>query len=87
MKVPLSTIWAQRASYSSCEPSTQWIAAGLRVANSTASRSSVAAGTPVIVSAHAGVLRTPSASPIRYARYDAPAGAPGGRCASSKPST
>ena len=44
---------------------TRSLAAGLLVANSTASRSSVAAGMPVIFSAHAGVLRTPSASPIR----------------------
>jgi hypothetical protein len=29
MKVPLATISAHRRSYSSCEPSTQWIAAGL----------------------------------------------------------
>ena len=29
MKVPDSTIWAQRPSYSSCEPSTQWMEAGL----------------------------------------------------------
>ena len=47
----------------------------------------VSAGMPVISAAHSGVFRTPSASPKRYERYEAPAGAPGGRCASSKPST
>ena len=65
----------------------QWIAAGRRVANSIASRRSVAAGTPVIAAAHSGVFGTPSVSPMRYARYEAPRGAPGGRWASSKPST
>jgi len=42
----------------------------------------VAAGIPVMAAAHSGVLRTPSARPSRYARYEAPAGAPAGRCAS-----
>src|SRR6202163_1930312 len=29
MKVPPATNWSQRSSYSSCEPSTQWMEAGL----------------------------------------------------------
>ncbi len=37
----------------------------------------VSAGTPVMGSAHSGVLRTPSARPKRYERYDEPGGALG----------
>src|SRR5207249_10657325 len=57
----------------------QWSAAGFVVPNSIASLRMVSAGTPVHAHAHSGVLLIPSASPIRYERYEAPRGAPGGR--------
>src|SRR5215471_2405945 len=65
----------------------QCIAAGFSVANSRASRRIVSAGTPVMGWAHSGVLRIPSVKPSRYDRHDESGGVPGGRCASSKPST